>query len=50
MRVHDLINAKALIVDALVKAENNRGRTNISKSTLRMFAKYANELLHPKTK
>lgn len=48
MRVHHLINAKVLIVNALVKAENNKGRTNISKNTLRMFAQYANELTHPK--
>ena len=40
------INLKVQIIEALVKYEHNKGRTNISKCSMQNFAYYANRLIN----
>jgi hypothetical protein len=48
MRVHNLINLKVDLINALKQSEINKGRTNISKNTLRMWGMFVNKLINNK--
>lgn len=46
--MHERINIKQALIDAMVAYEIKKGRTNISKQTIANFGLFANQLTHPK--
>lgn len=46
--MHERINMKQSLIDAMVTYEIMKGRTNISKKTMANFGLFANQLTHPK--
>lgn len=47
--MHERINMKQALIDALIQSEINRGRTNISRQTIANFGLFVNQLIHPKS-